>query len=101
MNSVSMPSRPVARARAASSAVVKRSPSRLVRPVAVAVEVVARAVLGAAVPVAADADAEQEVDDPDGQAGADDGAAAFGAAVPWPEDHGHHAADDHDGREPI
>src|SRR4051812_9800270 len=147
MNSVSMPSRPVARARSASPAtvfslliaggslrpgaprprsgravgpvlrrrvamrvaalalvVVRRGPGllgrRLVGPVAVLVEVRARAILGHAVAVAADPDAVEPVQQPHRQPGADEQHAALQPALVARDRHQDQAGDDDPDRQP-
>src|SRR4051794_27578016 len=111
MNSVSMPRRPPARAAAASSettsgetvvATVSGTLSgRLVGPVPVLVEVAAGGLLVVALAVAADADAEQDVDHPDRQAGADDARRALERPVGPDDDERDHAAEDDDRGQPV
>src|SRR3954466_3755155 len=101
MNSVSMPRRPVSRARRASSpTTVMQLRTLLAGPVTVTVEVLARGVLGVALAVAAGADAEQHVDEPDRQPGADDPQPALPAIVVGPQGDGQRAADHDDRRKP-
>src|SRR3954447_16035771 len=101
MNSVSMPSRPVSRARPASSSTTPMPPGTLLAgPATVTVEVLAGAILLVALAVAAGADAKQHVDQPYGQARPDDPQSALPAVVLGPKRDRRDASGDDDGRKP-